>query len=78
MAPRTFTLRTMPGRLAEVGDLWQDVERERRGLGEATAALERLLTDEDWKEAHAASTRRPGPRKRPAKNPVKHSNGDPS
>ena len=42
------------------------------------AALERLLTDEDWKEAHAASTRRPGPRKRPAKNPVKHSNGDPS
>ena len=78
VAPRTFTLRTMPGRLAEVGDLWQDVERERRGLGEATAALERLLTDEDWKEAHAASTRRPGPRKRPAKNPVKHSNGDPS
>jgi bifunctional non-homologous end joining protein LigD len=64
VAPRTFSLRTMAARIAEVGDLWQGIENERRGLGAATAALERLLTDEDWKEAHAASTRRPAPRKR--------------
>ena len=73
VAPRTFTLRTMAARIAEVGDLWREIERERRGLGAATAALEQLLTDEDWKEAHAASTRRPGPRKRTAKP-----DGDPS
>jgi hypothetical protein len=29
------------------------------------AALERLLTDDDWKESLAATTRRPVSRKRP-------------
>jgi len=65
--PRTFTLRTMTKRLAQVGDLWQDIERQARSLGEPLAALERLLTPDDWKEAHSATTRRPTSRKAPPK-----------
>jgi bifunctional non-homologous end joining protein LigD len=67
--PQTFTLRSMAARVAEVGDLWRDIEGERRGLGDATTALERLLTDDDWKEAMAASTRRPKSRKPDAGRP---------
>jgi bifunctional non-homologous end joining protein LigD len=67
VGPRTFTLRTMADRLRDVGDLWLAMEGERRSLRAATAALERLLTDEDWKEALAASTRRPTSRKAPRK-----------
>jgi bifunctional non-homologous end joining protein LigD len=63
VGPRTFTLRTMRARLDEVGDLWRDLAREARALREPTAALERLLTDEEWREALAASTRRPASRK---------------
>ena len=37
--PRSFTLRTMPDRLAEVGDLWSDLRRRRRSL---TRAIQRL------------------------------------
>ena len=36
---------------------------QRRSLRGAMATLEGLLTDEDWNEAHAASTRRPVSRK---------------
>jgi bifunctional non-homologous end joining protein LigD len=61
--PRSFTLRTMPARIAEVGDLWQRMESQRSALGAALAKLEAQLTDEDWREAHAASTRRPTSRK---------------
>jgi bifunctional non-homologous end joining protein LigD len=32
VGPRTFTLRTMAGRVAEVGDLWSDMRRRRRSL----------------------------------------------
>jgi hypothetical protein len=35
-----------------------------QSLRAPTAALEALLTDDDWKEALAASTRRPASRKR--------------
>jgi bifunctional non-homologous end joining protein LigD len=28
--PRTFTLRSMPARLAAVGDLWNDLVKSRR------------------------------------------------
>jgi bifunctional non-homologous end joining protein LigD len=71
VGPRTFTLRTMAARIAEVGDLWGGLEAEgrRRSLHEPLAALEQLLTEDDWKESMAATTRRPtsrkaGPKKR--------------
>jgi bifunctional non-homologous end joining protein LigD len=64
--PRSFTLRTTARRIAEVGDLWQGMETERSGLAGALAKLEAQLTEEDWREAHAASTRRPTSRRPPA------------
>jgi bifunctional non-homologous end joining protein LigD len=64
VGPRTFTLRTMAARIGEVGDLWADLEQRRHSLRGPMTALEGLLTDEDWKEAMAASTRRPVSRKR--------------
>jgi len=64
VGPRTFALRTMPARIQEVGDLWRGVEERRQSLREPMARLERLLTAADWKEAMAASTRRPVSRKR--------------
>jgi bifunctional non-homologous end joining protein LigD len=63
VGPRTFTLRTMQGRIAEVGDLWRAMEERRHSLRAAMASLEQLLTGEDWEEAMAASTRRPTSRK---------------
>jgi bifunctional non-homologous end joining protein LigD len=64
VGPRTFTLRTMAARIAEVGDLWRGMDGQRRALKDAMASLQKLLTEEDWKEAMAASTRRPVSRKR--------------
>ncbi len=69
VGPQTFTLRTMAARLAEVGDLWGTLHDRPHALREATAALERLLTDEDWRDSLAATTRRPVSRKRPGKRP---------
>jgi bifunctional non-homologous end joining protein LigD len=57
--PRSFHLREMAARLAEVGDLWRELERHATPLHAPLAALERMLTDDDWREAAAASTRRP-------------------
>jgi bifunctional non-homologous end joining protein LigD len=42
VGPRTFTLRSMAARLAEVGDLWADVPRRGRSLRRAIARLEEL------------------------------------
>jgi bifunctional non-homologous end joining protein LigD len=39
IGPRMFTLRTMAGRVAEVGDLWSDMRRRRRSLRRAMARL---------------------------------------
>ena len=64
VGPRTFTLRTTPQRIVEVGDLWQGVEGQPSGLGGALTKLETQLTEEDWREAHAASTRRPTSRQK--------------
>jgi len=63
VGPRTFTLRTMPARIGDVGDLWQEIEGRRCALRDPLTALERLLTDDDWREALAATTRRPTSRK---------------
>ena len=69
VGPQSFTLRTMAARLAEVGDLWGTLHDRPHTLRDATGALERLLTDEDWKDSLAATTRRPVSRKRPRKQP---------
>jgi bifunctional non-homologous end joining protein LigD len=63
VGPRTFTLRTMSARIAEVGDLWQGIEGQRRSLDGAMTTLQGLLTEDDWNEAMAATTRRPVSRK---------------
>jgi bifunctional non-homologous end joining protein LigD len=63
IGPRTITLRTMPARIAEVGELWQSMDSERQSLQGPLTSLQRLLTEEDWTEAMAASTRRPVSRK---------------
>lgn len=41
IGPRAFTLRTMAGRIAEVGDLWSDMRRRRRSLRRAMEQLRR-------------------------------------
>jgi bifunctional non-homologous end joining protein LigD len=64
VGPQTFTLRTISTRLAEVGDLWRALHDRPHSLRDATAGLERLLTDGEWKESLAATTRRPISRKR--------------
>ena len=66
VAPRTFTLRTMADRVRDAGELWQDIARHRRSLHLPLSALEHMLTEDDWAEAHAASTRRPTSRRRDA------------
>jgi bifunctional non-homologous end joining protein LigD len=63
IAPRAFTLRTMPARIAEVGDLWRDIADRGQALAGPMAAVQSLLTEADWAEAMAASTRRPTSRK---------------
>ena len=67
VGPQTFTLRTMAARLAEVGDLWRRLLTTKISLRGALVALGGLLTDEDWREAMAASTRRPTSRKKAAR-----------
>jgi bifunctional non-homologous end joining protein LigD len=39
VAPRSFTLRTMEARVAEVGDLWADMSRRRYSLARAVRGL---------------------------------------
>jgi len=68
VGPRTFTLRTMAARIGEVGELWSGMFDRGCSLGDAGARLRMMLTDADWSEALAASTRRPVSRKAPRKN----------
>jgi bifunctional non-homologous end joining protein LigD len=44
VGPRTFTLRAMPARMAEVGDLWSDLRKRGRSLARPTARLRRFET----------------------------------
>jgi len=39
VGPRTWSLRTMPGRIAEVGDLWADMLGRGASLERAAARL---------------------------------------
>jgi bifunctional non-homologous end joining protein LigD len=43
VAPRTFTLRTMPKRIADVGDLWADMLKSKRSLRKPLQRLHRLI-----------------------------------
>ena len=63
VGPRTFTLRNMGQRLAEVGDLWRELSNAVSSLRAPLTALEARLTQADWQEAVDASTRRPTSRK---------------
>jgi bifunctional non-homologous end joining protein LigD len=40
--PRTYTMRTMAGRIAAVGDLWADMRRHRRSLRSVIARVRRM------------------------------------
>lgn len=42
VGPATFTLRTMPARVARLGDVWADMKRRGRSLTRAIAKLRRL------------------------------------
>jgi bifunctional non-homologous end joining protein LigD len=42
VGPRTFTLRTMARRIADVGDLWSDLRRRRRSLRRPMEQLRRI------------------------------------
>jgi len=42
--PRSFTVRTLPERVARVGDLWSDMKRRARSLTRAQAKLEKMRT----------------------------------
>ena len=42
VGPTTFTLRNMPGRIDDVGDLWADMKRRARSLKRAKEKLRAL------------------------------------
>jgi hypothetical protein len=46
-----------------VGELWSGLDGRRCSLRDAAARLGTMLTDADWSEALAASTRRPTSRR---------------
>jgi bifunctional non-homologous end joining protein LigD len=71
VGPQTFALRSMAARIADAGDLWSGMDQRRCSLREATEKLRGLLTDDDWSEALAASTRRPTSRKAPSRKTPK-------
>lgn len=61
--PRTFTLRSMARRIADVGDLWAGLRDEAYSLDGPMAALDRLLTPEEWSAAQARARRKPPKRR---------------
>ena len=42
VGPRSFTLTTMPARIAEVGDLWADLRKRGRSLRRAIQKLQSM------------------------------------
>ena len=65
VGPRSFMLRTMPDRVRAVGELWSQLHEHAVSLRGPLEKLGGLLTEADWREAMAASTRRPTSRKAP-------------
>jgi bifunctional non-homologous end joining protein LigD len=64
--PRSFALRTMARRVERAGEPWAELHRHGQSLSAALARVEAMLSPQDWKDAMAAVTRRPKPRKRGA------------
>jgi bifunctional non-homologous end joining protein LigD len=62
IGPQTFKLRTMERRIASVGDVWSDMARRRRSLRHPIEKLQRLLTEDERRDALQARRRRPAPR----------------
>jgi DNA primase len=60
--PQTFTLRSMPERGRQLGDLWADIYAHGHSLNEPSEKLRALLSDTELHAALAA-----GRRKRPTK-----------
>ena len=48
VAPRSFTLRTMGGRVEEVGDLWSDMRKRRRSLSDSTLVPRKRRLSMPW------------------------------
>jgi bifunctional non-homologous end joining protein LigD len=68
VAPQSFTLRSMGTRLAQVGDLWQDLHQSGASLEGPLAAVRAQLSDDEWTSSLVARTRKPAPKKsRPPK-----------
>jgi bifunctional non-homologous end joining protein LigD len=63
IGPQDIRLRTMAERLARTGDIWADLLTHEQPLAGALDRVESMLTEQDWRDAHAASTRRPRSRK---------------
>ena len=63
VTPQTFHLRTMVARIAQVGDLWQSLHASAASLEEPFAKIRAQLSQDEWSQSIAASTRRPTPRK---------------
>lgn len=67
VSPQSVTLHAMHERLERCGDSWSELERRRLSLEAPLAAVEARLSETDWAEAAAATTRRPRSRqKRPS------------
>ena len=64
--PQSFRLRTLPERVARLGDLWAELPARGQPLVAALAQIESMLSPEEWDESMAAITRRPKPRKKRA------------
>jgi len=63
VGPRTFTLRTMAERMANVGDLWADMRGHEQSLRTPMQHVRAQLTDDAWARAQAAKRRKPKRRK---------------
>lgn len=68
VGPRTFTLRNLPERLAQLGDVWSNLAARPLSLTHSVAKLATLLTVDDLAQSRAASVRRPKPRNAPRGN----------
>jgi bifunctional non-homologous end joining protein LigD len=66
--PQAFRLRAMAERVASIGDVWSDLHANEQSLSAPLERVQSMLTEADWHEAHAATTRRPRTRKAPRRS----------
>jgi bifunctional non-homologous end joining protein LigD len=64
VAPQTFTLRNLPERTRQIGDLWADLYEHGQSLIAPIEKLAGLLTDDEFRAAFAAAGRKPGKRRK--------------